>query len=57
MFSASSLLSGLHLNFVEATIDIGKQGKISTGEAKEMDFLGLWKSVEVYLYIWKYLVE
>lgn len=57
MFSASSLLSGLHLNFVEATIDIGKQGKISTGEAKEMDFLGLWKLVEVYLYIWKYLVE
>lgn len=58
MFSASSLLSGLHLNFVEAPIGIGKQGKNSSmEEEKKMGFLSSWKSVKEYLYTRKYVVE
>lgn len=43
---------------MEAPIGIGKQGKNSPiEEAKEMGFIGLWKSVREYLYTWKYVEE
>lgn len=54
----SSVLTGLHLNFVEAPIHIGKRGKNSPAEeAKDLGFWGLLKAVKEYLYTWKYVVE